>query len=154
MHFGSDPRGEANEHLVRVSFRHFAANSSVKGKFTNGGAPQGIGIYQSGQPFSVIDYSGAVGSLYYCVSNGITNPIVPLAPGFTPQSALTGQVGVKWIGAESIVLHSTCSAVGRDERRDPVERSLPGGRLTRRASLLGGATSSSNPGKNDWTCPS
>ena len=104
-----------------------AADSSVKGKFTNGWALQSIGIYQSRQSFSVIDCSGPVGSLYYGVSNGITNPIVPLAPGFTPQSALTGQVGVKWIGAESIVLHYTCSAVGRSERRDPVERSLPGG---------------------------
>ena len=71
-----------------------AQDSSRVGKFTNGWALEGIGVYQSGQPFSVIDYSGAIGSLYYGVSDGITNPIVPLAPGCTPQSALTGQIGV------------------------------------------------------------
>lgn len=71
-----------------------ARDSSLVGKFTNGWAFEGIGVYQSGQPFSVIDYSGAIGSLYYGVSDGITNPIVPLAPGCTPQSALTGAVGV------------------------------------------------------------
>ena len=71
-----------------------AQDTSLVGKFTNGWALEGIGVYQSGQPFSVIDYSGAIGSLYYGVSDGITNPIVPLAPGCTPQSALTGQIGV------------------------------------------------------------
>ena len=50
-------------------------------------------MLQSGQPYSVIDYTGAVGSIFYGVNNGITNPIVPLAPGCTPQSALTGNNG-------------------------------------------------------------
>jgi hypothetical protein len=71
-----------------------AQDASVVGKFTNGWSLEGIGIYQSGQPFSVIDYSGAVGSVFYGVSDGITNPIVPLAPGCSPSSALTGQIGV------------------------------------------------------------
>ena len=71
-----------------------ASDGSVAGKLANGWSLEGIGIYQSGQPFSVIDYSGAVGSVFYGVSNGITNPIVPLAPGCSPQSALTGQIGV------------------------------------------------------------
>ena len=48
---------------------------------------------QSGQPYSVIDYSGAVGSIFYSIIDGITNPIVPLAPGCTPQSAVTGAIG-------------------------------------------------------------
>jgi len=70
------------------------ADSSWEGKVTNGWAIEGLGIYQSGQPFSVIDYSGAVGSAFYGVSDGITNPIVPLASGCTPKSALTGKNGV------------------------------------------------------------
>jgi hypothetical protein len=41
----------------------------------------------------MVDYSGAVGSAYYSIYDGITNPIVPLAPGCTPQSALTGANG-------------------------------------------------------------
>ena len=48
---------------------------------------------QSGQPYSVVDYSGAVGSVYYSINDGITNPIVPLAPGCTPQNAVTGAIG-------------------------------------------------------------
>jgi hypothetical protein len=85
-------------HVFNFSFvlemPKLAADSSLKGKFTNGWSVQGIGIYQSGQPYSVIDYSGAVGSVFYGVSDGIINPVVPLAPGCSPQSALTGQVGV------------------------------------------------------------
>ena len=37
--------------------------------------------------------SGAVGSIYFGTSDGITNPVVPLAPGCTPKNALTGEVG-------------------------------------------------------------
>ncbi len=59
----------------------------------NGWAVQGVVTVQSGQPYSVIDYSGAVGSVYYSIYDGITNPIDPLAPGCTPQSALTGAIG-------------------------------------------------------------
>jgi len=77
----------------RFELPKIGQESSYAGKFINGWALEGIGVYQSGQPFSVIDYSGAVGSLYYGVSNGITNPIVPLS-GCTPKSALTGDVGV------------------------------------------------------------
>ena len=71
----------------------FADDASTEGKFTNGWAIEGLAIFQSGQPFSVIDYSGAVGSVFYGVSDGITNPIVPLAPGCTPQSAVSGNNG-------------------------------------------------------------
>jgi hypothetical protein len=61
--------------------------------FADGWSLVGITILQSGQPYSVIDYSGAVGSIYYGVSDGITNPIVPLAPGCTPKNAKTGLSG-------------------------------------------------------------
>jgi hypothetical protein len=61
--------------------------------FANGWSLVGLTILQSGQPYSVIDFSGAVGSIYYGVSNGITNPIVPLAPGCTAKSAKTGLSG-------------------------------------------------------------
>jgi hypothetical protein len=71
----------------------FFGASSLKGKLANGWAIRGITVIQSGQPYSIIDYSGAVGSVYYGVSDGITNPIVPLAPGCTPQNAVTGASG-------------------------------------------------------------
>ncbi|MFZ3215922.1 MAG: TonB-dependent receptor [Candidatus Acidiferrales bacterium] len=69
------------------------SESTWKGKVADGWAVQGIAVIQSGQPYSIIDYSGAVGSVFYGVSDGITNPIVPLAAGCTPKSALTGVSG-------------------------------------------------------------
>jgi hypothetical protein len=72
----------------------FSADSSWQSKLTNGWQIEGLGIYQSGQPFSVIDFSGAVGSAFYGVSDGITNPIVPLGNGCTPKTAVTGSIGV------------------------------------------------------------
>jgi hypothetical protein len=67
--------------------------TSVEGKIVNDWSVQGLITLQSGQPYSVIDYSGAVGSIYYSINDGVTNPIVPLAPGCTPQNAVTGAIG-------------------------------------------------------------
>ena len=71
----------------------FYKESSLAGKLVDDWSLTGIAIIQSGQPYSVIDYSGAVGSIYYSTFNGITNPIVPLAPGCTAKKALTGASG-------------------------------------------------------------
>ncbi len=71
----------------------FKSAASLAGKFTNGWALQGITVIQSGQPYSIIDYTGAVGSIFYSVYDGITNPIVPLAPGCTAKNAVTGASG-------------------------------------------------------------
>src|SRR5208282_1322056 len=70
-----------------------AAEKSLTGKIANGWAIEGIAVIQSGQPYSIIDYTGAVGSIFYGVSDGITNPIVPLAPGCTAENAFTGASG-------------------------------------------------------------
>ena len=74
-------------------FPRFFEPSSFRGKLADGWAIQGLAIIQSGQPYSVIDYSGAVGSIFYGTSDGITNPIVPLSSSCTPSSALTGANG-------------------------------------------------------------
>ncbi len=66
---------------------------TVAGYLANGWSLVGLTVLQSGQPYSVIDFTGAVGSIFYSTNNGITNPIVPLAPGCTPKSALTGKSG-------------------------------------------------------------
>jgi Carboxypeptidase regulatory-like domain len=76
-----------------LQMHNFFPESSWKGKLADGWALAGFTVIQSGQPFSVIDYSGAVGSIFYGTSDGITNPIVPLAPGCTPKSATTGHIG-------------------------------------------------------------
>jgi hypothetical protein len=69
------------------------SENSLAGKFTAGWTLNSIITLQSGQPYSVIDFSGAVGGLYFSTFDGITNPVVPLAPGKTPQSAKTGASG-------------------------------------------------------------
>ena len=66
---------------------------TLAGDFVDGWSLVGLTVLQSGQPYSVIDFSGAVGSIYYGVSDGITNPIVPLANGCTPKNAKTGLSG-------------------------------------------------------------
>jgi len=66
---------------------------SLEGYVADGWSLVGLTVLQSGQPYSVIDFSGAIGSIYYSTSDGITNPIVPLAPGCTAKSALTGHSG-------------------------------------------------------------
>lgn len=73
---------------------NFAHGNGFVRKAANGWGLRGLTILQSGQPFSVIDFSGAVASVYYSSNDFITNPIVPLAPGFTPSKAITGASGV------------------------------------------------------------
>ncbi len=68
-------------------------SKSLLAKTVNGFGLQGVTILQSGQPYSVEDYSGAIGSQYYSFNDGITNPIIPLAPGTSPKQALTGHSG-------------------------------------------------------------
>jgi len=84
-------------HVINFSYVYqlpkIYAESTLKGKLASGWAIQGITVIQSGQPYSVIDFSGSVGSIYFGTSDGITNPIVPLAAGCTPQRASTGASG-------------------------------------------------------------
>jgi hypothetical protein len=84
-------------HVIDFNYAYemhdFFPESSLAGRFADGWAFRGITVLQSGQPYSIIDYSGGVASVFYGVSDGITNPIVPLAPGCTPQNAFTGDSG-------------------------------------------------------------
>ena len=72
----------------------FYGKDSLKGRFTDGWSLVGLTVLQSGQPYSVVDYTGAVGSLYYSVYDGVTNPIVPLNySACSPKKAETGHSG-------------------------------------------------------------
>jgi hypothetical protein len=64
------------------------AHNEVLGKVVNSWVIGGMTVAQSGQPYSVYDFSGSVGSLYFGTADFIGNPIVPLAPGITPQQAV------------------------------------------------------------------
>ncbi len=87
---------------------NFVAEHTLEGDFVNGWSLAGLTVLQSGQPYSVIDFSGAIGSVYYSTSDGITNPIVPLAPGCTPKSAKTGSSGAFYPYDHQTALNPTC----------------------------------------------
>jgi hypothetical protein len=84
------------KHVMNFTYRYelpkFFSLTSLKGRIADGWSLSGLTVIQSGQPYSVVDYSGAVGSIFYSVNDGITNPVVPLA-GCSPQQALTGASG-------------------------------------------------------------
>jgi hypothetical protein len=86
---------------------------SVAGYFADGWSLVGLTVLQSGQPYSVIDFSGAVGSIYYSTADGITNPIVPLAPGCTPKSARNGSSSGAFTGINpnDTALNASCFTI-------------------------------------------
>ena len=86
-----------------------ARKHSIEGYLVNGWSLVGITVLQSGQPYSIIDFTGAVGSIYYSTNNGITNPIVPLAAGCTPKNAKTGKSGA--FGPDDAALKASCFTV-------------------------------------------
>jgi hypothetical protein len=109
---GYGPSDFDRTHVFNIDYHYelpkFAPVSSLEGKFVDGWSVQGLVTIQSGQPYSVIDYSGAVGSAFYSITDGITNPIAPLAPGCTPQNAVTGAIGNNF---NFPALKSTCFTV-------------------------------------------
>ena len=123
-------------HVINFNYVYrlpdFVHEHNVESYFTNGWSLVGLTVLQSGQPYSVIDFSGAVGSIYYGVSDGITNPIVPLAPGCTAKSAKTGLSGAFGDNA----LKSSCFTIpllaagglnGAVPTSDPYETSFTSG---------------------------
>jgi hypothetical protein len=72
-----------------------ARERSFLGYLANGWGISGVITAQSGQPYNVYDYSGALASIYYSFNDYITNPTLPLAPGYTVGKAqLQGTTGV------------------------------------------------------------
>jgi hypothetical protein len=70
-------------------------SNKALGEAINGWTIGGQTVAQSGEPYSVYDFSGSVGSLYFGTDIYISNPIVPLKPGVTAQQAeLQGTSGV------------------------------------------------------------
>ncbi len=92
---------------------NLAKEHSLTGDFVDGWSVVGLTVLQSGQPFSVIDYSGAVGSIFYSTYDGITNPIVPLNYAkCSPKKAQTGYSGAFTANAPThTYLDPTCFTV-------------------------------------------
>jgi len=84
-------------HVINFNYAYrlpnFAKERTLTGDFIDGWSLVGLTVLQSGQPYSVVDFTGAVGSIFYSTNNGITNPIIPLAPGCTAKTAKTGASG-------------------------------------------------------------
>jgi hypothetical protein len=85
-------------HVFLVNYAYtFPSPTKNKGLgyAVNGWTLGGQTVAQSGQPYSVYDYSGSVGGIYYGTYDEIGNPIVPLVPGVTAKQAeLQGTTGV------------------------------------------------------------
>jgi hypothetical protein len=81
-------------HVFSVSYVYQFPTLKTESHFAqavaNGWGIQGVTIAQSGQPFSVIDFSGTAASIFFSADDFITNPILPLAPGITPKQATEG----------------------------------------------------------------
>ena len=60
----------------------------------NGWGITGVTVLQSGEPYSIVDFSGTAGGVYYSADDFVTNPLLPLAPGITPAQAKTPGGGV------------------------------------------------------------
>ena len=94
--YGSSDFDRTHVFLVNFSYTTPQLNGSkavnaALGGWTIGGQV----VAQSGEPYSVYDYSGSQGSLYFSSNDEITNPIIPLAPGVTAKQAqLQGTTGV------------------------------------------------------------
>ena len=85
-------------HVFTVNYSYTLpklTSNKALGNVVNGWIIGGQTVAQSGQPYSVYDYSGSVASLYLGTSDYIGNPIVPLKPGVTnAQAQLQGTTGV------------------------------------------------------------
>src|SRR5208337_3582004 len=81
-------------HVLAVSYVYQLPTLKNASRFVNtvanGWGIQGVTIAESGEPFSMVDFSGAAASLYFSSDDFITNPIVPLAPGVSPKQAIQG----------------------------------------------------------------
>jgi len=81
-------------HVLSISYVYqlptFRGHNRFVEAVANGWGLQGVTVAQSGQPFSVIDFSGTAASIFFSADDFITNPILPLAPGITPRQATEG----------------------------------------------------------------
>jgi hypothetical protein len=94
--YGSADFDQTHVFLINYSYSipKITSNKGL-GTLVNGWLIGGQTVAQSGQPYSIYDYSGSVGSQYLGTSDYIGNPIVPLKPGVSAtQAQLQGTTGV------------------------------------------------------------
>lgn len=94
--YGSSDFDRPNVFLINYTYTlpKLTSNKAL-GAAINGWTIGGQTVAQSGEPYSMYDYSGSVGSLYFGTDIEISNPILPLKPGVTAgQATLQGTTGV------------------------------------------------------------
>lgn len=94
--YGSADYDQTHVFLINYTYMipKLTSNKAL-GAVVNGWILGGQTVAQSGQPYSIYDFSGSVGSQYLGTSDYIGNPIVPLKPGVTAaQAQLQGTTGV------------------------------------------------------------
>jgi hypothetical protein len=86
--YASSDFDQTHVFLINYSYTIPAvAKSKGLGYAINNWIIGGQTVAESGQPYSIYDFSGSVGSLYFGTFDFITNPLVPLVPGVTPSQA-------------------------------------------------------------------
>jgi hypothetical protein len=87
-------------HVLTVSYLYelpkLAQVTGWQSQVVNGWGLSGITVLQSGQPYSVNDFSGSVASIYYEANDAVTNPLVPIggAGATATNPRLQGTTGV------------------------------------------------------------
>ncbi len=66
---------------------------SLLSEFTNGWNASGLVVAQSGEPYSLYEFYGAVGGLYVGNYPNLMNPVLPIKNPSNPKSAFTGNKG-------------------------------------------------------------
>jgi hypothetical protein len=70
--------------------------------FSNDWHLSGMGVAQSGEPYSLYEFYGAVGSVFFGDYPTLMNPVLPIKNPSNPKSALTGHSGAYRAGSSYI----------------------------------------------------
>ncbi|MGB9028522.1 MAG: carboxypeptidase regulatory-like domain-containing protein [Acidobacteriaceae bacterium] len=76
-----------------VAAPNAAAPDTLLSYFTNDWHLSGLVVAQSGEPYSLYEFYGAVGSIFFGDYPTLMNPVLPIKNGANPKSALTGHSG-------------------------------------------------------------
>jgi hypothetical protein len=77
----------------QVGLPNYAKPQSAMSYITNDWHLTGVGIVQSGEPYSLYEFYGAVGSVYFGDYPTLANPILPVKDPANVKRALTGNSG-------------------------------------------------------------
>ncbi len=84
-------------HVLNANFQvvvpNLAKSRSLLSEVVNGWNLTGLGTLQSGEPYSLYEFYGAVGSLYFGNYPTLANPVIGIKTPSNPRQALTGNSG-------------------------------------------------------------